>query len=152
MLVTYTISTYVKTEKITMTPKTLSFCCSHWGVECKKKIAYTRLSLSLSLSLSPPLEKRARGEVRGSWPWLGPTTPAVISSHPGYHMPIFSGIILCCVPYRVPRCRAYWTLNFFFLVHNILYFQITTLCTDEGHIEERFWVIFFFSLDNHPLS
>ena len=31
-------------------------------------------SLSLSLSLSPPLEKRVRGEVRGGWPLSGPTT------------------------------------------------------------------------------
>ena len=142
MLVTYTISTYVKTEKITMTPKTLSFCCLCWGVECKKKIAYTRLSLSLSLS--PPLEKRVRGEVGGSWPWSGPTTPAVISSHLGYHMPIFGGIILCCVPYRVLHHGACWTLKFFFLVHNILYYQIAMLYTDEGHIKEWFWAIFFF--------
>jgi len=42
-------------------------------------------SLSLSLSLSPPLEKRARGEVGGSWPRSGPTTPAVFSNHSGYH-------------------------------------------------------------------
>ena len=152
MLVTYTISTYVKTEKIATTPKTLSFCCSCWGVECEKKCIYQSLSLSLSLSLSPLLEKRARGEVGGSWPWLGPTTPAVISSHPGYHMPIFGSIILCRVPYQAPRHGACRTLNYFFLVHNILYYQIATLCTDEGHIEEQFWVIFFFSLDNHPLS
>src|SRR5258706_495758 len=58
---------------------------AHTEVYSVKKNAYTRLSLSLSLSLSP-LEKRARGEVGGSWPWLGPTTPAVISNHPGYHM------------------------------------------------------------------
>ena len=33
----------------------------------KKKIAYPRLSLSLS----PPLEERARGEVKGSWALIG---------------------------------------------------------------------------------
>src|SRR5258706_15588583 len=59
---------------------------------CKKKNVYHGLSLSLSLSLSPPLEKRARGEVGGSWPWLGPTTPAVISNHPGYHMGTMSDV------------------------------------------------------------
>src|SRR5258706_8579854 len=45
-----------------------------------------------SLSLSPPLEKRVRGEVGGSWPWLGPTTLAVISNHPGYHMGTMSDV------------------------------------------------------------
>jgi len=38
------------------------------GCTYQKKIAYTRLSLS------PPLEERARGEVGGVGPWLGPTT------------------------------------------------------------------------------
>src|SRR5258706_8476923 len=67
---------------------------AHAEVYSVKKNAYTRLSLSLSLSpsLSPPLEKRARGEVGGSWPWLGPTTPAVISNHPGYHMGTMSDV------------------------------------------------------------
>ena len=68
----------MKTEKITITPETLPFCCLRC-VECGKKNAYTRLSLSLSLSLSPPLEKRAKGEVGGSW-------PLVRSNHPSCHL------------------------------------------------------------------
>ena len=66
----------MKTEKITTAPETLPFCCSRQGVECGEKNVYTRLSLSLSLS--PPLEKRAKGEVGGSW-------PLVRSNHPGFH-------------------------------------------------------------------
>src|SRR5258706_3745113 len=58
----------------------------------KKKCVYQALSLSLSLSLSPPLEKRARGEGGRSCPWVGPTTPAVISKHPGYHMGTMSDV------------------------------------------------------------
>jgi hypothetical protein len=45
------------------------------GNTYEKKFAYTRLSLSLSLSLSPPLEERAKEERSGGvGPWSGPTT------------------------------------------------------------------------------
>ena len=73
------MSMYVKTEKIATAPETLPFCCSRRGVECGEKNVHTRLSLSLSLSLSPPLEKRVKGEVGGSW-------PLVRSNHPGCHL------------------------------------------------------------------
>ena len=68
----YMMSTYAETKNIATTPETLLFCCSHQGVECREKNVYTRLSLS------PPLEKRAKGEVGGSWPLVG-------SNHPGCH-------------------------------------------------------------------
>src|SRR5258706_11608757 len=64
-----------------------------------------------SLSLSPPLEKRVRGEVGGSWPWLGPTTPAVISNHPGYHMGTMSDVYRAdgrVDVYPADACRVAW--------------------------------------------
>jgi len=42
------------------------------GCTYQKKIAYTRLSLS------PPLEERARGEVRGSWTLVGSNHPTAL--------------------------------------------------------------------------
>ena len=46
--------------------------------------AYTRLSLSLS----PPLEERVRGEVRGSWTLIGSNHPTAIF---GQHIPYLAG-------------------------------------------------------------
>jgi hypothetical protein len=55
----------------------------------RKKIAYTRGSLSLSLSLSPLLEKKVRGEVGGSQTLVGSNHPslpyrAICTNHPPY--------------------------------------------------------------------
>jgi hypothetical protein len=44
----------------------------------KKICVYQALSLSLSLSLSPPLEKRARGEVGGSRTLVGSNHPSLL--------------------------------------------------------------------------
>jgi len=47
----------------------------------KKKFAYPRLSLSLS----PPLEERARGEVKGSWALIGSNhLTAIFGQHISY--------------------------------------------------------------------
>ena len=103
-LVTYTMSMYVKTEKITTTPKTLSFCCLRWGVECKKNL---RIPGSLSL-LRWRREREERSE--GVGPWSGPTTPVVISNHPGYHMlPYLAALYYEEFP-AGPACRACWKL------------------------------------------
>jgi len=63
-------------------PETLLFCHSHQGVECGKRIAYIRLSLSLSLSL---LEKRVENkrEGWGSWPLVG-------SNHQSYNIELMT--------------------------------------------------------------
>jgi len=54
--------------------KTSVLDCSQGVVLTKKKIVYTRLSLS------PPLEERARGEVGGSWTLIGSNHPTAIFS------------------------------------------------------------------------
>jgi hypothetical protein len=63
------MSTYAKKKILVTTPKTLSFCHSHWGVEYKKNCVYQALSL---------LHWRREQEERlgGVRPWWGPTTPA----------------------------------------------------------------------------
>jgi len=57
--------------------ETLALDCSR-GVVLTKKNWRIPGSLSLSLSLSPPLEERAGGEVRGSWTLVGSNHPTAI--------------------------------------------------------------------------
>ena len=113
------MSTYVKTEQITTTPETLPFCCLHWGVGCEKKM-HIPGSLSLSLSLSPLLEKRVRGEVRGSWPSVGSNHPSCHLQPPGLpHATTSSSIILWLAPYwALHAAPAGNSSNF--LVHNMI--------------------------------
>src|SRR5258706_11582514 len=78
-LVTYTMNSDAKKKKKRQPPLKLhrfAACGEVWNV--KKKMCIPG-SLSLSLSLSPPLEKRARGEVGRSW-------PMVRTNHPGCHL------------------------------------------------------------------
>ena len=63
----------------------------------KKKCVYQ----ALSLSLSPPLEERARGEVRGGW-------PLVRFNHLGYH------IRSTCNFHRTCHIRGIELLIYFF--------------------------------------
>jgi len=64
-----TSSIYEKSTHFLQLAMKLQCWTAHKGLYLPKKNAYTRLSLSLSFS--PPLEERARGEVGGSWTLVG---------------------------------------------------------------------------------
>jgi len=68
-----TSSIYEKSMRFLQLAMKLWHWTTHKGLYLQKKIVYTRLSLSLSLS--PPLEERARGEVRGSWTLVNQVQP-----------------------------------------------------------------------------
>ena len=76
----YTRSIYENARTFYNSPRNFGAGLVARGCTYKKKIAYTRLSLSLSLSLSPPLGERARGEVGGSWTLVGSNHPTAIFS------------------------------------------------------------------------
>ena len=64
-----------KARAFTTRRETLVLDRSRGVVLTKKKM---RIPGSLSLSLSPPLEERARGEVGGSWTLIGSNHPTAI--------------------------------------------------------------------------
>ena len=145
MLVTYTISMYVKTEKIATTPQTLSFCCSCWGVKCEKKM-HIPGSLSLSLSLSSVGEESERRGQR--------ELALVGSNHPSCHLQLpglpYAHIqrhytMLCTL--LGTTHRACWTLIFFFLY--ITYYIIKSLCFVQMRVtlkNDFEWYFFFIRL------
>ena len=154
MLVTYTISTYVKTEKIATTPKTLSFCCSRWGVECeKKKCIYQALSLSLSLSLSllrwrREWEERLEGVGPG---WVQPprlSSPATQATICPYSAALYYAVY----PTRRHAAEPAGHSNFFFLYITYYIFKSLHFVQMRVTLKNDFERYFFFSLDNHPLS
>ena len=88
------ISKYIHTSSNYMqyTQESTRFCDLSWNFGTGSlargwylpKFFCIYLGLSLSLSLSPPLEERTRGEVRGSWTRSGPTTqfPYLVNAPP----------------------------------------------------------------------
>jgi len=88
-----TSSIYKKsTHFFTTRCKTSALDCS-WGVVLTKK----KLCIPGSLSLSPPLEERARGEVRGSWTLIGSNHPTAIF---GQHVPYLASVQIVISSHR----------------------------------------------------
>ena len=86
ILATYTMISYVEFKKNATPPETLSFCCSHWGVECEKKMRIPgSLSLSLSLSLESEREERRKSE---SESWLAGSHPGLPYQPHAYQPPL----------------------------------------------------------------
>src|SRR5258706_12651961 len=80
-------------------------CGEVWNAKKKMRIPG---SLSLSLSLSPPLEKRARGEVGGSWPMVRTNHPGCHLQPPGLPYWVVFHHTIRPVPYRRRSVRTLW--------------------------------------------
>jgi len=92
-----TSSLYEKARAFYNSPRNFSAGPLARGCTYKRNFAYTRLSLSLSLSLSPPLEERARGEVGGSWTLIGSNHPTAIF---GQRVPYPAGVWIVISSHR----------------------------------------------------
>jgi len=89
----------------------------HWtarkGLYLLKKIAYTRLSLSLSLS--PPLEERVRGEVGGSWTLIRSNHPTAIF---GQRVPYLAGVQIVFSSQRMLSIEKVFISEFIMAIHD----------------------------------
>jgi len=75
-----------------------------WGVVLTKKNCVYQ-----ALSLSPPLEERARGEVGGSWTWSGPTTQLPFLANVFCTQPVYGSLFLVIGRYTlIWLCFLFW--------------------------------------------